>query len=206
MTLDDIVNDMARRYGNTYVFVQEPNSLERNLFLVELIETQENRAGVIHLFSDEVGRIKINVGSAHTLLFVPPPVGVYQSGIDACFCRRLPQRQYRRGICPDNTVIGPVTQSIDPHVVRRFEFALIRDMFEKKTFSFRESIGMLSSEKFRSVALKGGYAVSASMGAQNNPVLFFFDIPIAKLTPEGKLAEVLEAVYSPQINQIIGEE
>lgn len=204
MTADEILNDFKRRYESTYVMVQEPNSSEEMLYLVERIEADEHRAAVFHLFSNEVGRIKINYGSAHTVKFVPPPVGVFQYGGDALVCFRLPQKQYRRGICSDNCRIYHTATAITREQ-GQMDMETISAAFAKKVYQPKEALDILAKGKYRSVALPDNFSLTLSFSeGSKDYVLFFWTMPVARVNNEGKITSYLEAVFTKQINKLFG--
>jgi hypothetical protein len=205
MNQEEIVQDFRRRYEGTFIFVQEPSSTEERLFHVDAVEASYSKLGTIHLNSPEVGRIRINFGSAHTLRFAPTPVGVFQHERDACICRRKPVKQYRRGLCYDNTFLSIVT-SLVYKCDLPFHYETVSSAYERKTYTMKEALSMLSTNKYRSVALSNNYSVSLPFTKTDKYVLLFWDVAIATLYPNGTIHMILENLFAPQVNQILLEE
>lgn len=208
MTPQEILQDFRRRYEQTYVFVQEPGGREQNLFHVDRVEEpsgDKNDLGVINLSSIEVGRIRLNIGSAHTIKFVPPPVGVFQHGNKAVLCKRRPQKQYRRGICNDNTLLMEPVSLIDPQFGRtQFSAEVILAAFEAKQFGIKEGLELLASGKYRSVALTDGFSMCLSLSETSTDyLLFHLELPVAKVSSDGKVTRLLEAVFEKQISKVL---
>jgi hypothetical protein len=201
----EILRDFQRRYEGTYIFVQEPESKEENLFRVDNIQTSEDKLGVLLLSSDEVGSIRLNFGSAHTLKFVAAPVGVFQNGPDAYLCRRRPLRQWTKGICPGNTSIVPVTNVIAPLTPRPFNFALVSGAFERKTFTLKEALVLLGKEQVRSVALEQNFSLCQSVNETPDYILMFWEQPVARLDKNGTLTRLYEASFEGHVAQYLLE-
>lgn len=203
MTPEEIVNDFARRYQGTYVFVQDPNDNEESLFYMDRVEPSPTKTGVIHLSSGEVGRIRLNLGSAHTLKFIPAPVGVFQHGPMAYLCLRKPARQWRRGICPDNTTIVPTTRLLARNADAGFTYDLVSDAFRKQTLGIKAALEMLASKKYKSVALADNFSLSLALTNSPDYLLFFWDLPVAKVKSDGSLSLILENAFSAQIKKVL---
>jgi len=206
MTQDEIVAEFRKKYEGTYIYVQEPNSIEENLFYVRSIEPSSDKVGILNLESDNIGKIRLNFGSAHTLKFLQAPVGVFQSGPDAMFCRRKPGRQWRRGICSDNTTINTTVSQVVQNRRGEFDFNLVQDAFAGAFTSLKDAFAKLNSKKFRSVALFEGFSLSQAFVNSPDYVLFFWDLAVAKISPAGKVSLVLEPIFTKQILQLLERE
>lgn len=202
MTPEEIVQDFARRYNGTFVFVQEPNGDEEHLFKIDQVEGDATRLGVLHLSSNEVGRIKLNFGSAHTIKFIPAPVGVFQHQGKAYTCRRRPQRQFRRGICSDNTEINTVTYAFTRDRAG-FSYELVADAFKRQVYPLKDALAMLDSKNYKSVALPRNFSLSAPFTKTKDSLLFFWDVPVAKVNKDGKPTIIYEAALEAQIRQVL---
>lgn len=202
----EVLADFRRRYEGTYVFVQSPDSDERHLYKMDYLEPNSSKVAVMQLSSDEVGGIRLNYGTAHTLKFVSAPVGVFQHGTDAFLCQRLPRRQYRRGICSDNTLMVPVTRRIAALYQNGMTWALVNAAFEHKTHTLKEALALLESGKHRSIALSDFLSLSLSSTEHDDHILFHWDLPIARMAKTGKISHIYEKHMAPQIAQYLGKE
>lgn len=205
MTPAQILEDFRRRYEGTFVFVQEPESDKENLFQIYSVAPDTERLGRLDLVSEELGRIYLNFGSAHTLKFKPVPVGVFQFGNEAYYCRRHPARQYRRGICRDNTTIKPVVNMVYEEYGNTINHSSVKAAFEGKKYTYKEAFTMCGTGKYRSVAIHGDFALSLSLAQSNDYILFYFDWPIARISPEGKLTLIMEEAYRGHITKLMEE-
>lgn len=205
MTHEEIIHDFRKRYEGTYVFVQEPNSTEENLFYVESISADKGKVGALHLTSPVLGTLRLNLGGAHTLKFIQAPVGVFQHGADAYCCQRKPLRQWRRGLCTDNMDIVRATHRIYIKSVS-FTHELISSAFTRQTYSLKDAFPLLATLKYRSVALQKNFSVSQPFTTAPSYVLFFWEVPIATISDKGTLITILDSVYEPNITQFLFEE
>jgi len=201
MSPEEIVADFKKRYENTYVFVSEPRSNESSLFHLERVEATQSKLGRLVLFSEDVGRITLNFGSAHTIKFEPAPVGVFQSGADAMTCRRLPARQWRRGICKDNTQIRPASALL-ARASNNLTFGIVADAFARKTYTFKASVSMMGTGKFRSIALDDNFVLCNTVTKSPDYILLYWEIPVARVSKEGAITQILEPTFTDQINSI----
>lgn len=206
MTNEEVLADFKRRYENTLVWLlMEVDGKEiETLVTVNRIDRDENKIGVLHLTSNEYGSLSINLGSSdHSLLFRYPPVGVFQSGGYAMAFNRVPARQYRRGICSDNSRVLDVTGKVTGRS-GRIDLSTIQNAFDAKTYSIGDALKKLTKRSWRSVALPDSYAISKSMcKGMDDHVLFHWQQPIALVSAEGKIKSVLEKIYTPRIEKVL---
>ncbi len=192
MTPAEILQDFRRRYEQSYVFVEFPEDNpsmcgKEGLFFVERITGNTSDTGVLHLTSDEYGKIKLNLATDHTIKFMYPPIGVFQNGKQAYYMRRLPNRQYKRGLCSENCRISPVTSRIyEAGRGDGMPFETVAAAFVAHSFSFAAAMDKLNYGECRSVAMHDNFSLVAAMTAANERLLMFWDCPVAKVTPNPK--------------------
>src|ERR1700743_1243500 len=110
MNNGEVINDFRRRWEGTYVWLSIDDKKSEELVKLDAIEASSTKVATLYLPSDRVGKLTINFGSeGHSLQFRYPPVGVFQYERDAYVFYRRPERQYRRGICADNSTMQNVT-------------------------------------------------------------------------------------------------
>lgn len=205
MTNNEVLQDFIRRYSGTFVFVVFPDSSEENLFHVDNIEPNEDKLATLSLSSPDYGKIIINYGTAHTLKFKYPKSGVYQHGTDACLFRRVPQKQYKHGICTGNSMCAPTWQHYARNTGITLSHETLASAFEGKTFKFSEAVKMLASKKYRSVALKDNYSLMLSTTSSEGYILLFWDYPVAYVTAKGEVQKVLEPAFENSIKGLTNE-
>lgn len=204
MEIREVLNDFIRRYDKTFIWVAPPDSSEESLFFVDRITADADKIANLSLSSPEFGKIILNMGTSHTLRFKYPPVGVFQHGTDAFVFRRVPTKQYKHGLCGGNCKTGAVFNRLrgyegDPELT----FDLVADAYSHRVSTFKDSLKMLTSRKYRSVALADNYSIMLSINKDKNYILMYWDLPIAIIDPSnGDIAVVLEAAFNKNISSI----
>lgn len=198
MTNEEALNDFRRRYEGTFVWLSMDDLKEETLVYVNRVESNESKIGVLHLTSEKFGTLTINLGSdGHSLQFRYPPVGVFQHKGDALVFYRRPSRQYRRGICSDNSSMLDVTRYITGRTPQ-WTASEVQAAFSHNVSTVSEALATLTKKTVRSVALKGNMAISKSMIAGvNDHIVWHWTSPIAFVHPErGTINKVLEPMYT----------
>lgn len=207
MNQSEVLHDFQRRYASTYLMVQEPDSEEKILCRCDAIEADAKKVATLKLFSNEMGTIRLNMATKHTLSFVSAPVGVFQHGPDSLMCLRNPRKQYRRGICADNTSIVQIGHAITGSTARaNLCLEVLHSAFAATTYSYAEALKMLQSKRYRSVALDNYLTLMQSPTSATGYLLFQWDCPVAKIDEGGKPVHIYEKAMEPQIVQYIKKE
>lgn len=205
MNQQEVINDFRRRYESTYVWLGMPEQNTETLVHVDAIVDNPTKMAVMSLTSQKYGQMQVNFGSCeYSLKFKYPPVGVFQCGNEPYVFLRRPARQYRRGLCGDNSQMFNVTKGL-VGTLTRWTYAEVEAAFAHETFTFREAILRLQSEnKLKGVALQEEYSIIRSIDVSPNHILFHWNNPIARISPQGKLTHLLEATYGPEIELMLG--
>lgn len=209
MNINEIMNDFRRRWDQTYVWVESPESGEESLFHVDRITDDTTKVGTIELSSPEFGKILLNMGTAHTLKFKYPPVGVFQNGVDAYIFRRVPAKQYKHGIYNGNSTLSPVYNIMlgrgqDRAQLRgeQLKFNDVLAAFRGERYPFADALKMLSSGKYRSVALQRNWSLCLSPITSDGLTLLYWETPVASLDREGNVLHVYENVFESVLPQV----
>lgn len=206
MEIHEIMADFRRRWEGGFVWVCPPNSTEESLFMVDRITDDNTKIGTLALSSPEYGKILLNMGSAHTLHFKAPPVGVFQNGVDAYMFRRLPQKQYKHGIYNGNSTVWPVYYPMIGKTARanreQLKFDDVLAAFRKERYAFGDALKMLGSGKFRSIALERNFSLCLSPLAKDAYVLLYWESPIASLDTEGNITFVYDKLFETVLQQV----
>lgn len=201
MNDNEVLSDFRRRWEHTYVWLKMKHKAQETLVLVRQVEQDESKVGVLHLESADYGSITINLGSAdHSLLFKYPKSGVFQHGPNAALYRRRPARQWRRGICPDNSTLTSPTRELTGTRIG-IELNSLISAFKFKTYSVREALEFLNTRRARSVALAGNFSICLSPTMTSTDYLvLFWDNVVARCDSTGKITSVFEKVIEPELN------
>jgi hypothetical protein len=199
MTNNEVVQDFRRRYEGTFVFLNMEEKNIETLVNIRKVEDSSSKIGVLHLDSEEYGTITLNLGSeGHSLKFKYPPVGVFQHKREALYFRRKPARQYRRGICGDNSLLLNTTRNFAGNFVA-WSASEIKSAFDHTVFSVADAMKMLESNKARSVALRDNFSVSLSVFESPDYVVWFWGIPVARCNPKGAITRIYEEVFARKL-------
>jgi hypothetical protein len=202
MSNDEVVQDFRRRYEGTFVFLHRECENEDSLVKVRSVESSPSKMGVLHLESPKFGSLTLNMGSdGHSLKFKYPPVGVFQYGRDAYMFRRRPQRQYRRGVCNDNSLLWNVTRSFAGSFVN-WSADEVQAAYDHKVYSFKDAIAALRTNATRSVALADNFSVSKSIFNSPEHVIWYWQYPIARCDEKGNITRVYEDVFKTKLEEI----
>lgn len=207
MTPAEIVAEFRKKYENTYVFVQMPDSKEESLFYMDRVEAGGEGHGVMKLSSEEFGKIRLNMATAHTIKFAFPKCGTFQHGTDAYLFQRDPRRQWQRGLCQGNGSITAVHLLMQDGYARghaqAFDFSTVASAFAGITYPFKQAMALLASGVYRSVAINGDYAIMLSPVKTATYVLTYGGDAIALLDKAGTVIRVLEMAFERQIKEMV---
>jgi hypothetical protein len=205
--ISEILNDFKRRYEESYIWVAPPNSNdEESLFFVNKITSDRKSIANLELTSPEYGKIILNMGTAHTLKFKYPPVGVFQNGKDAYMFRRIPAKQYKYGLYNGNSLVVPVFNMITAQSIRpsrdQLKFDDVLAAFRGEQYTFNDAIKMLGSGKYRAVALRRNFSLCLSPLAKENYVLLHWETPVAIVDVSGNVLFMYEKSFESVIKQV----
>lgn len=203
MEIEDIVRDFQRRYDQGYVWVVPPNSDEESLFFVNRITNDKRSIATMELTSPEYGKIILNYGTAHTLRFKYPPVGVFQNGRDAYMFRRIPARQWKHALYTGNSSVEAVHNKMtgrDP--LPQLQFDDVLAAFQGVQYTFSDAVKMLATGKYRSVALRRNFSLCLSPLDKEGYVLLYWESPVAAISRQGTVTHMYEKSFEAVINQV----
>ena len=195
----EVVNDFRRRWENSYAWLFMDKLHEETLVYINRVEDNNDKLATITVTSQKYGQLVLHLGSEeYELRFKYPPVGVFQHGTDVYLFRRRPARQYRRGICTDNSVLWNVTRNIVGNRAR-FDAEEVQSAFNHVTFSEKEALTMLAKGSHKGVALGNNYALTLSMDEAKEHVLWHWDVPVARMNANGEITRVIETTYTESL-------
>jgi hypothetical protein len=203
--ISEIRRDFQRRYEHGFVWVAPPGNEEESMFYVNRITADDRNVANIELTSPEYGKIILNMGTAHTLRFKYPPVGVYQNGKEAYIFRRVPAKQYKHALYNGNSSVYEVWKHLvgqvpDNRAELRFDDVLAA--FRGERYSFQDALKMLESGKYRSVALLRNFSLILSPLVGQSYMLLFWETPVCGIDRDGSTTTWYEKSYEPVLNQV----
>lgn len=208
MEMNEIMTDFRRRWEGGFVWVEAPDSGEESLFHVDRITNDRVKVGTMELSSPEYGKILLNMGTAHTLRFKYPPVGVFQNGTDSYMFRRVPAKQYKHAIYSGNSSVAAVTDDMVGRAGRNrdrenLKFDDVLAAFRGETYTFEDALKMLSSGRYRSIALQRNWSLSLNPMGKDGYVLLYWETPVAIVGPKtGETIHIYEKSFEAVLQQV----
>jgi hypothetical protein len=196
MNNSEVIQDFRRRYERTYVFLANKKTGSEDLVFIQEVAESDSKIATISLEGLDIGVLRLNLGSdGFGLRFKYPPVGVFQYGRDACIFRRRPQRQYRRGVCNDNSSLYNTTREICGNHIN-FSLKTVTAAYKAATFPVGIALDMLNKKNVRSVALPNNFSLALSMvDEKGDHFLFHGILPVARVSCDGKVTHIYEESY-----------
>lgn len=196
----EVIADFQRRWEGTFVWLDIEGRNEELVYL-QSVEHSYTKVATLNLTSDKIGKLSLNFGSdGHALKFLYPPVGVFQFQKDAYVFYRKPSRQYRRGICTDNSIMWNVTRNLAGNRCR-WTPAEVRAAFDHETYSVDKAMIMLD-QGYKGVALDGNFSITQSLFETPEYVLWHWTNPVARVDKKGKVSRLYENGYKAMITQL----
>ncbi len=204
MNNEQILNDFRRRYESTYVGLKLQKENREVLAHIDVINYHPSKIGILEITTEEFGKLSLNLGSSgHSLIFHYPKTGVFQYGREACIFTREPRRQYKRGLCPDNSNLVNTTVRVFGNLIP-FRFAAIAAAFKHQTYTLPQALAMLQNGTARSVALENDFSISLSLTRDKKTYLLWYCTTIiGECDSQGTLLNVFEPIYKQQLEQLI---
>jgi hypothetical protein len=200
MNNSEVLQDFRRRWENTFVWLAMDGRADE-LVKLESIEESSTKIATLNLSGDKIGKLSLNFGSeGHSLQFRYPPVGVFQFQKDAYVFYRRPMRQYRRGICSDNSTMWNVTRNLVGNRCRWIA-AEVRAAFDHETFSVATALTLLE-QGYKGVALEGNFSLTQSLFDTPDYVLWHWTNPIGRIDKKGKISRMYEESYRTMVSRM----
>lgn len=137
---------------------------------------------VFHLYPDEVA-------AAPEIEFILPKKSYFNTPHGACLLYRIPARQYRKGVCPDNTAISClISASSFQNMDINFELLNLY-------------VGKQSFDKF--AEQEKSYAVSRRMAVSAAGLLFLDKTRIGSINYLEKTISVNQQMFVPEVESVV---
>jgi len=176
--------DISKYYENTYVKFSEYGE---RLFLI----TGVNPNSVTGIDEDDTA-FELHLSDSHpyTVNYLLPHKATFQWGNEVYMLQRIPARQYRRGLCSDNTQIINVSDGRK----RDIGFASLKAFTNKPTY-------MSFSEAFFAKGRTKALALSPRMTYIRTGDILIDMVRIAKFNYDTKKIELKNKLFLPEIMQ-----
>lgn len=208
MNNDDVVQELRRRIAGTFVrWRSKPEGkqpTEWTVIRVSDVRTHD-QGPMIYLESPKYGAMSYRLHSLEQeISYRFPNVGTFQFGQRACLFRRVPARQWRKGICSGNGTITSVGVSTFWQGDPSLSFQSLEAAFKEEKVSFKEALGkMLDPDDYTysSMAVEGNYVLSQMADKGKRYQLFHLDSPIA-IIDNNAVAHKYDKVFTLELERL----
>ena len=151
------IDEMKKKYENTHLVLIKPDGSE-------ILVTYKGYSDGLHYFKDELGvNIKVRHETDYRIVCVFPERRLFNTDKAALEFIRLPNRQYRRGICKDNVRIYSPVRALWSSEGSTWSLSTLHDaLYPKYPSCAEEVIKQLESKQKLSVALNDKFMISLS--------------------------------------------
>ena len=198
--------DFQQRYEGSYIRIRFPNTTDKIVFYVEKI-TLGKSYPLLHLINDTFGRVQLNYDSETDMFFKRPKTGYfwYQQKV-ALFYRKLSLRQWRRGVCLNNSQItSDYSQMIFiPTIGLNTE--CLDSAYKREIIPFPTAYQLIKTQQALSVPFSYKLAVGLNVTEKTTPIIWFETTPIAEIHNEGTIILVHEKHFMQEIMDFVHKE
>ena len=174
--------DFNQRYSDTFGWFEGSNGP----VLVRLDSVSETTLR----FSDSNGMgYTANVDRGNTFSFIPVIKGCYMYNGDVVVVERKPARQWKRGICVDNTTIRNLNG--DHYDV---DFPILRELFSGNPDN---SVARYKQEGILPVLLDNQFSVGKGLG------IYLYTSLIGELDPVNKIVILEEELFKQEMQDLV---
>lgn len=183
-------DDINKYYRHTYVKFKETGD---TLYYIRDINHR-----VIRGTDQEGTEFELYLSDEHPyeVDYVLPNKSFFQMAKSACLLQRIPAKQYRRGLCSENTRITRIGKTGNL-VSMDLSFDVLKAFVAKQTFPSLSTVLMQKSKPV-SVALSSRFAYVPETG-----VIFADITPVASIDKKEKTVVMLYNIFRPEIEELI---
>ena len=179
-------DDVKKYYGNTYV---KCNETGETVWLVSEVSPNQ-----VVLKSSSGEEVAINLMKDYNLDYIIPGKATYQYGNNAVQLSRIPARQWKKGICKQNTSFTSLT-SDGSWIPLAFDISTIESFVNKPAYyDVDHAILELKQNRLGSVALTPRISISQSGKVFIDKVLV---AKVSFVTKEIVMKKILKSILLP---------
>ena len=155
---NELGTEVMKKYGNTYIFMKKNEN-----YIPVYVKDYAN--GSFFLEDANHVTLKLNKDTEVELFNFKPPKGIFNSKERCIFIYRNPARQFRRGICKDNTIIAdPVLFTMRKQASNvSLSFNILQSVIDENFYSFTLLHEKLKQKEIASGALNRNFMISLSI-------------------------------------------
>lgn len=176
MNLNVIYEDFERKYSGAFVQVYFKDKNIKDVFRITGVSRGENNFPTLELKSDKYGTVLLNYNTNAQIIFNVPKPSYCQIDNEAYYISKSAQRQWKRGLHPNNVSIIPgshLTNTGGLNVSLNLNYKTARAAFNPKYLTVAEALDLLKKDKdANSCALSRNIAISKSNTKDKYHILY----------------------------------
>jgi hypothetical protein len=189
MFIPMLADDINKYYRHTYVKFKETGD---TLYYIRDVNHRLIRG------TDQEGtefELYLSDDHPYEVDYVLPNKSFFQLAKSACLLQRIPAKQYRRGLCNENTRITRIGKTGNL-VSMDLSFDVLKAFVGKQTFPSLSTV-LIQRAKPISVALSSRFAY-----VPENGMLFADLTPVAQINKKEKTIVMLHNIFRPEIVEL----
>ena len=177
------VSEFSKRYSNTWIYEEKT----KTSFMVEEVLPEK-----VWLLKTNGNRIEIPIITEKVFSVKPPIIGFFNNDTEFCYGIRIPNRQYKRGICQQNYNAIESIKTLRHNRIILSDLAYTIDYAYKEANCFiQNAIEQLENPKLTGRALNKNFAVSLNtLSPENIYLLWYKNKPVAEIYQNTKTIKV----------------
>lgn len=190
MFVPQFADDINKYYRNTFVKFKETGD---TLYYIRDVSHRMIRG------TDQDGtEFELYLSDEHPyeVDYVLPNKSFFQLAKSACLLQRIPAKQYRRGLCPENTRVTRIGKTGNLVSVD-LSFDVLKAFVAKQSFPSLATV-LLQKSKPISVALSPRFAYVPEVG-----LIVADTTPIAAIDKKEKTIVMLHSIFKPEVQELV---
>lgn len=190
MFVPQFADDINKYYRNTFVKFKETGD---TLYYIRDVSHRMIRG------TDQDGtEFELYLSDEHPyeVDYVLPNKSFFQLSKSACLLQRIPAKQYRRGLCPENTRVTRIGKTGNL-VSMDLSFDVLKAFVAKQSFPSLATV-LLQKSKPISVALSPRFAYVPEVG-----LIVADTTPIAAIDKKEKTILMLHNIFKPEVQELV---
>ena len=198
--------DFQQRYEGSYIRIRFPHTPNKVVFYVDKI-TLGTSYPLLHLINDTYGRIQLNYDSETDMFFKHPPTGYFwhQQKL-ALFYRKLSTRQWRRGVCANNSQITSDYSYIISIPTIGLTTECLDSAYKREIVTFSKAYKLIQTQQALSVPFSYKFSLGLNITEKTTPIIWFETTPIAEIYNEGSVIMVHEKHFMQEVMDFVKKE
>jgi hypothetical protein len=173
MNNEQVIRDLSRKYVGTYFRIPDPKTQGNSLVVLcsNVAGGGRHSRGSVVVTTPRLGELIYHIPGTVSFDLSMPQTGTFQNGDVALIFSRLANRQWRRGVCRDNSHIQHCWDGLGG---LSYTHSLLEKAYEHQQFTLDEAMDLFRRRPSTlSVAIKGNYIVSRVPYSKSRFAVFY---------------------------------